>query len=97
MATSPHAAAVEHDPLAQRFQVLVDGHRATLDYRLAGCRVLMLSVRVPVPLEGRGIAARLTAAAVGWAEAGGMSVGSQCSYVDAWLRRRGSPGGSAPQ
>jgi len=89
-------AEVEHDPQARRFLVVVDGHRATLDYRLADGQALMLGVRVPAPIAGRGIAARLTAAAVGWAEAGGMTIGSQCSYVDAWLVRRRSRAGGAP-
>lgn len=82
--------AIEHDTLGERFLLVVDGHLATLDYRLGDRRVIMLGVRVPTAIEGQGVAARLTAAAVGWAEAAGLAVLSQCSFVDAWLRRRQS-------
>lgn len=91
------AAGVEHDALECCFRLEVEGLQATLDYRLEQGRIVMLGVRVPAPIEGRGLASRLTAAAVGWAEAAGLSILSQCSYVDAWLRRRRSRAGGLPR
>jgi uncharacterized protein len=42
---------------------------------------------VPPPIEGRGIAARLTRTAVEWARSEGLEIDPQCSYVRAWLSR----------
>jgi len=70
-----------------RFEVELEGLVSVIDYRVEGQRLLLPSVRVPPALEGRGIAAALTRAALDWAREQSMTVVPICPYVVAWLKR----------
>ena len=70
-----------------RFETEIEGLLAVIDYRIQGQQVLLSSVRVPPALEGRGVAAALTRAALEWAREQSMTVVPICSYVVAWLKR----------
>ena len=70
-----------------RWEAVVDGHLCVIDYRLDGRILTLPSVRVPVAVEGRGIAAALTRAALDWARAQSLRVVPVCPYVIAWLKR----------
>jgi len=77
-----------HDNLtASRFETVVDGQLAVLDYRREGNTLFLTHASVPPPIEGRGIAAELTKAALESARENGLRVVAQCSYVAAYLRR----------
>lgn len=78
---------VIHDTTAQRFTATVDGHLAVLAYRREPGIVVIPSVVVPPPVEGRGIAGALVRAALDWSNANGWAVRPVCPYVAAWLRR----------
>ncbi len=94
MAPSAHATppsheppAIIHNPAASRFEALVDGQLSVIDYRLEGTTLLLPSVRVPRPVEGRGIAAALTRTALDWARGQSLRVVPICPYVSAWITR----------
>jgi len=72
---------------ASRFECELQGMLCVIDYRIEGDRILLPSVRVPQALEGRGIAAALTRAALDWAREQSLTVVPICPYVAAWLRR----------
>lgn len=78
---------VTHDPAARRFAVTQDGLGAELDYRLTPGVMHITHTGVPPALEGRGIAAAMTQAALGFARASGLKVNPLCSYAAAYLRR----------
>jgi hypothetical protein len=78
---------IRHDRSAQRFETRVDGALCVLDYRLAGGSMTITHTGVPPAVEGRGIAAALTRAAMESARAQGLKVVPACSYAAAWLRR----------
>ena len=78
---------IRHRPEQERFETELDGHHAVLNYRLAaGCMVID-HVGVAPAIEGRGIAGRLTQAALAWARLSGVKVRPLCSYAAAWMRR----------
>ena len=79
--------SIQHNPAASRFETRVDGHQCVAEYRLAGKVMAMTHTHVPPPLEGRGIAAALVAAALAHARAAGLSVRPDCSYVERYMRR----------
>jgi uncharacterized protein len=80
--------AVVHDPAASRFEVTVDGHLCTCQYRLYGGRLMMLThTGVPHALRGRGIAGALVQAALDHARAQGWKVRPDCSYAETYMRR----------
>lgn len=79
---------VQHLPDRARFEAVVDGSTAYLTYEREGGTVAMTHTIVPPPIEGRGVAGRLTSTAVEWARREGLDIDPQCSYVRAWLRKQ---------
>jgi predicted GNAT family acetyltransferase len=82
---------IQHVPEKNRFEIVVDGETCVLDYRLGtglDNRVMtMTRVYVPPPVEGRGIASRLTRFALDHCRAKGLSVIPRCPYVATWIQR----------
>ena len=78
---------IVHDAAQSRFAVMVDGRLCVCAYHLREGVVLFTHTEVPPALQGRGIAAALVRAALGWARAQGLAVRPLCSYVAAYMRR----------
>jgi predicted GNAT family acetyltransferase len=78
---------IAHNVGLHRFETVVDGTLARCDYRLDGKAMRLVHTEVPPALEGRGIAARLVAAALAYARDQGLSVIPVCSYVRTYMRR----------
>jgi len=77
--------SVQHKPEQRRFEVLVDGDAAYLEYLDHGKTLVMTHTFVPPSLRGKGLAGRLTQSALDFARREGKSVDPQCSYVAAYL------------
>lgn len=78
---------IMHDTAARRFEVHVDGHRCELDYELSGTVMSIVHTGVPEAVGGRGIAARLTEAAVAAARERSWKIRPLCSYARVWFQR----------
>ena len=87
MADAPAPHEVHHLPEANRFEAVVDGGACCLDYLIDASTMRIHHTEVPYPLEGRGIAAALTQAAIDYARANSLRVQPLCAYARAWLRR----------
>jgi predicted GNAT family acetyltransferase len=81
------AIDVRHNAAEHRFEAIVDGELARVDYRLAGGVMQMVHTEVPMRLTGRGIAAQLVRAAFAHAQSAGLKVAPLCSYVRDYVRR----------
>jgi uncharacterized protein len=81
------AVAVTHNELAHRFEATVDGLRSLLAYRLFPDRIVLHHTEVPRPIEGQGMAAKLTRAALDFARANHLRVVPLCPYVSGFLRK----------
>ena len=79
--------AIEHQTARRRFVAVVDGESCVVDYRLEGGVMLITHTGVAPRLEGRGIAAALTRAALDHARAQGLKVNPLCSYASAYMQR----------
>lgn len=80
---------VSHDSQAGCFEVVVDGHRAHLDYRQLDEQTLdYYHTFVPDALRGKGIAAILTRAALEYAQSKELGVVPSCSYVAVYMQRQ---------
>jgi len=79
--------AIEHQPTRSRFLAVVDSEDCVVDYRLEGGVMLITHTGVAPRLEGRGIAAALTRAALDHARAQGLKVNPLCSYARAYMQR----------
>lgn len=73
-----------------RYELVVDGVTAFAEYRLAGDRIIFPHTVVPPEIGGRGIGAKLVNAALDDAEAKGLTVQADCSFVAKVLAKRAS-------
>ncbi|MGE3595357.1 MAG: GNAT family N-acetyltransferase [Dehalococcoidia bacterium] len=78
---------VENNERAQRYETVVDGHRAVIEYRREGERITYLHTEVPKALEGRGIGSALARAALDDARAHNLTVVPICPIVREYIRR----------
>jgi uncharacterized protein len=78
---------VTHKEEARGFEATVDGLRALITYRRYPDRIVFQHTEVPEPLEGKGLAAKLTRTALDFARANHLRVVPVCPYVSSFLRR----------
>jgi|SRR5271170_6370875 len=76
---------VKHNHGAQQFELAVDGHTARIAYHRAPGLISLDHTEVPPPIEGQGVAAKLTQAALEFARAQQLRVVPACSYVAAFI------------
>ena len=81
------AVAVTHNETAHRFEATVNGLRSLLTYHRSPDRIVLLHTEVPAPIEGRGIAAKLTRTALDFARANHLGVVPLCPYVSSFVRK----------
>jgi uncharacterized protein len=79
--------AVTHNEEARRFEATVDGLRSFITYRRFPDRMVLRHTEVPAPLEGQGLAAKLTRTALDFARANDLRVVPLCPYVSSFLRK----------
>jgi hypothetical protein len=78
---------IKNDAVSNRFEVLVSGKLAFLDYRIDGHTTFLLYVEVPPAEQGRGIAGRLSRAALEYARDNGLKVVPRCPFIATYVRR----------
>ena len=69
------------------FELLVDDHRAFIDYQQRGDKVFLLHTEVPVELEGKGVASTLVEKVFKQLEADGLKIVPYCSYIKMFIKR----------
>ena len=78
---------VTNNQEARQFEATVDGLHAFLTYHVFPEGIALLHTEVPPPIEGHGIAAKLTRTALDFARAHRLRVVPLCPYVSAFLRK----------
>jgi predicted GNAT family acetyltransferase len=90
-----------HNQAGQRFEAVVDGRLAYLEYRREPGLLDLVHTEVPVEMKGRGVGGTLAEAALRYARENGLRVVPHCPFAAAYIRRHpehrdlvGSAGGS---
>ncbi len=78
---------VQHRPDQHRFEVIVEGVRCVLEYRLNDQVMRITHTGVPSEVGGRGLAGALTRAALEHARSAGWKVIPACSYAAQFIER----------
>lgn len=79
---------VTHAPDASRFELLVDGHTAYLDYIQTAVNLVISHTEVPTEVEGRGAGSSLVEAVLAYADTEGVPVIPICPFARAYIRNR---------
>ena len=84
-----HAADIEvHDrPEANRFEAVVDGEVAFLEYERRPNAIVFVHTQVPESLRGKGVASQLAKAAIASARAQQLKMVPRCPFVRAYLEK----------
>jgi hypothetical protein len=69
------------------FEMVVDGHRAFIDYQQKGDKVFLMHTEVPVELEGRGVASTIVEKTLKYLEANNLKIVPYCAYIKVFLKR----------
>jgi uncharacterized protein len=84
--TAPEFAVRDHRE-SSRFEAVIDGLIAFLQYERRADAFVLAHTEVPESLRGRGIATRLTKVALQAARAEGLPIVARCPFVRAYLQK----------
>jgi uncharacterized protein len=87
---------VRDDREASRFEAVVDGQVAFLEYTRRPNAIVFVHTEVPESLRGRGIATRLVQGALESARSEGLPVVVRCPFVRDYLQKHPDAAGPAP-
>jgi hypothetical protein len=72
---------------SRQFVLVVDGHRARMEYDRSGDRIFLTNLQVPPALDEEQLSAALTEKSLTWADENRMKVVPYCPYVKSYLRK----------
>jgi len=81
------SAQVVHNLPEQQFELHLGGKLCLLQYRIAGAKMIIFRTDVPESIQNRGLAARMTAAALDFAREQNLKVEPRCPYTAAYFRK----------
>jgi predicted GNAT family acetyltransferase len=79
--------AIQNNSQDTRFELLVDGHLAKLDYQVRDGLLQIDYVSVPSAIGGRGIGGMLVRAALEWGQREGLKPHPICGFARAYLEK----------
>jgi hypothetical protein len=77
---------IANNRASSRFEIIVHGKLARLDYRVEQGTIFLDYVEVPQDAQGRGIAGALAHAALKFSRDSGLKAVAHCSFIAAYMR-----------
>jgi predicted GNAT family acetyltransferase len=78
---------VFHNVTQQRFELRVGDVLCVIDYRRSPEKLVIYHTEVPQPFERRGLAARMTRAALDFARSQSLQVEPRCPYTASFMQK----------
>lgn len=78
---------ITNNTSASRFEAIIEGKTAVVDYMDRGKMIVFTHTEVPQDLEGQGIAGKIARSALDFAREKGKIVLPLCPYIAAYIRR----------
>jgi predicted GNAT family acetyltransferase len=78
---------VTNNEEAHRFEAIIEGQKAFVNYRRFPDRIVLVHTEVPVEFEGHGLAGKLAKTALDFARTNNLRVVPQCPYITHYLRK----------
>jgi len=79
--------SVNNNQSIHNFEMVVDGHRAFIEYKQRGDTFYLIHTEVPVALEGRGVAGALVEKTFHYLEEHHFKMVPYCVYIKAYLKK----------
>jgi len=76
-----------HNAAEERFELRIGGELCLLNYRRSTGKLVIYHTEVPQPFEGRGLAERMTRAALDFARSENLHVEPRCSYAAYFMQK----------
>ena len=76
-----------HNAAEGRFELRIGGELCLLNYRRSAGKLVIYHTEVPQPFEGRGLAERMTRAALDFARSENLQVEPRCSYASYFMQK----------
>ena len=76
-----------HNAAEERFELRIGGELCLLNYRRSTGKLVIYHTEVPQPFEGRGLAERMTRAALDFARSENLQVEPRCSYAAYFMQK----------
>ena len=77
--------SVANNAEQSRFEAVVDGKTAVLDYQLDGDVIAFTHTGVPPAIQDQGVGSELTRTALDYAETHGLRVRPLCAFVESFI------------
>jgi hypothetical protein len=81
------ASEVFHDVARERFELRFGQALCALEYRRTPGKIVIYHTEVPEPIEGQGLAAQMTRAALEFARSENLKVEPRCPYTAAFMQK----------
>ena len=78
---------VVHNSQKHRFETVLDGHIAVLNYKQEGNCITFIHTEVPDELAGRGVGSALAKAGLEYARERALQVIPRCAFVGSYIKR----------
>ena len=72
---------------SHNFELIVDGQRSFIDYKVKGDKIYLIHTEVPEVLQGQGVAEVLVEKAFNYIEEQKIKIVPLCAYVQVFLKR----------
>ncbi|MBZ0298862.1 MAG: N-acetyltransferase [Anaerolineae bacterium] len=76
---------VRNNPAENRFEVVLKGDVAVVEYMIAGTNIIFTHTEVPRAFEGMGVGSKMAYVALEYAKAEGYKVQALCPFIAAFV------------
>lgn len=87
MAIDTNRLEIVNNAAERRFEVVIDGKVAMVEYMRAGNNIIYTHTEVPSEFEGMGIGGKLARFVLDYAKAEGLRVQALCPFIAAYVRK----------
>jgi predicted GNAT family acetyltransferase len=75
------------DEAAKRFELIVDGATAFIEYKLSNHTLFLIHTEVPEALEGKGVGGAIVLKTLQYAKDNSYEIVPPCPFIQTWLER----------
>jgi predicted GNAT family acetyltransferase len=87
MTIDPNQIEVINNPAENRFEAIIDGKMAMVEYQIAGKNMIFTHTEVPREFEGLGVGGKMAKFVLDYAYENGYKVQALCPFIAAYVRR----------